>query len=175
MNATIKAKLNDAWDAAGKAFAKEPLIFIDSKGSYWLNSHAKEYISKREIPVDDLMGWLKIGSAHLQNLSYKDTGFQMMHLPGDNVVVILKEKTPDNSGCKARLTSKEREILRYLVEGKSNKEIATAMKIAPGTVNSHLDNIYMKLDCTNRVTACFVALKNGLFLPVSRSAKRSEK
>lgn len=167
MNAEITAKLKDAWETAGKALVEEPLIFIDDKGNYWLNHHAKKFISKREIPVKHLMEWLKIGSSHLQNLSYKDIGFLMMLLPGDNVVVILREKTPNGDNNKVNLTPKEREVLRYLVRGNSNKEIASFMKIRPSTVNAHLDKIYMKLGCTNRVAASFLALKNGLFLPVS--------
>ncbi len=167
MNAEITAKLKDAWKAAGKAFVEEPLIFIDNKGDYWLNRYARDFISRRGVPVKDLMEWLKIGSSHLQNLSYKDIGFLMMHLPGDSVVAILRERAPDEDSKKAKLTSKEREILRYLVKGNSNKEIASFMKISPGTVNAHLDKIYMKLACTNRVAACFLALKNGLFLPES--------
>jgi DNA-binding NarL/FixJ family response regulator len=51
------------------------------------------------------------------------------------------------------------------VKGFSNKKIAGLMKISPGTVNTHLDNIYRKLGCSNRVTACITAVKNGLFLP----------
>jgi DNA-binding NarL/FixJ family response regulator len=167
MTAEVTAKLKDAWESVGKAFAKQPLIFIDDKGKCWLNGHAKEFISKRRIPVRDLLEWLKIGSMHLQNLSYRDVGFLMMNLPGNNVVAILKEKAPNGNNDKTRLTSKEREILRYLVKGYSNKEIASSMKIRPSTVNAHLDKIYLKLGCSNRVAASFLALKNGLFLPES--------
>ncbi len=51
------------------------------------------------------------------------------------------------------------------VRGESNKSIADIMKISPGTVNTHLDNIYSKLGCSNRLSACLIALRNGLFLP----------
>jgi DNA-binding CsgD family transcriptional regulator len=175
MNTAITAKLKDAWNAAGKALVEESLIFIDDKGNYWLNSQAKDFLSKREVPEKDLMEWLRIGSSHLQNLSYKDIGFLMMHLPGDNVVAILREKISTGDNNKASLSPKEREVLRYLVKGYSNKKIALSMKIRPSTVNAHLDKIYIKLGCTNRVAASFLALKNGLFLPVSeRLTKKSE-
>ncbi len=175
MNAAITAKLKDAWEAVGKALAEEPLIFIDDKGNHWLNSRAEDFISNRDIPVKDLLEWLKIGSSHLQNLSFKDIRFLMMHLPGDNVLAVLRKKAPNEDNNKVNLTPKEREILRYLVKGKSNKEIASYMKIRPGTVNAHLDKIYMKLGCTNRLAASFLALKKGLFLPESdRLTKKSE-
>jgi DNA-binding NarL/FixJ family response regulator len=99
----------------------------------------------------------------------------MMHLPGNNVLSILRKKAPDEDNKQVTLTSREREILRHLVKGMSNKEIASLMKISPGTVNAHLDRIYMKLECTNRVAACYLALKNGLFLPEGeRLTKTSE-
>ncbi len=168
MNAAITARLKDAWEAAGRAFVEEPLIFMDRKGNYWLNRHARDFIAKREVAVEDLMEWLKIGSSHLQHFSYRDIGFLMMNLPGDNVVAILREVCPNGGDGKPSLTPKECEIIRYLIRGKSNKEIASSMNIRPSTVNAHLDNIYMKLGCRNRVTASFFALKNGLCLPVSK-------
>ncbi|MDA8240855.1 MAG: LuxR C-terminal-related transcriptional regulator [Nitrospiraceae bacterium] len=175
MNAAITAKLKDAWDAVGKAFVEEPLILIDDKGNYWLNRNAKDFIAKREVAVEDLMEWLRIGSSHLQHLSYKDIGFLMMNLPGDNVVAILRETSPKGDNIKPDLTPKECEIIRCLIKGKSNKEIASSMKIRPSTVNAHLDNIYMKLGCRNRVTASLLALKNGLCLSSSNpSTKKSE-
>ncbi len=175
MNDAITAKLRDAWEEVGKAFVEGPLILIDDKGNYWLNRHAKEFIAEREVAVEDLMEWLRIGSSHLQNLSYKDIGFLMMNLPGNNVVAILRETSPHVDGNKPNLTPKECEIIRCVIKGKSNKEIASSMKIRPSTVNAHLDNIYMKLGCRNRVTASFFAFKNGLCLPPSkRLTKKSE-
>ncbi len=165
MNAVITAKLKNAWDAAGKALVEEPVILMDYKGNYWLNKHARNFIAKREVSVEDLMEWLRIGLSHLQHLSYKDIGFLMMNLPGDNVVAILRETSPKADGTKHNLTPKECDIIRYLIKGKSNKEIASSMKIRPSTVNAHLDNIYMKLGCRNRVTASLLAVKNGLCLP----------
>jgi DNA-binding NarL/FixJ family response regulator len=168
MKAKISVKLKNAWVAAEKALSEGSLIFIDKEGDYWLNDQAKEFLSKKEIEIDDLMEWLKIGSCHLQRLSYKDIGFSMMHLPDGNVVAIIREETPNEARNNVYLTSREREILRFLVKGHSNKEIASSMKISPGTVNAHLDKIYMKLGCSNRVGACLLALKDGLVLPVSK-------
>ncbi len=168
MNTAITARLKDAWDAVGKAFVEEPLILIDDKDNYWLNKHAKDFISKRKVAVDDLMEWLRIGSTHLKHLSYKDIGFLMMNLPGDIVVAILGETSHNGDRTKPNLTPKECEIIRYVIKGKSNREIASSLKIRPSTVNAHLDNIYLKLGCKNRVTASYFALKNGLCLPLGK-------
>ena len=129
------------------------------------NGLADEFISKKGIPIKDFVEWIKLGSSHLQSLSYDDMEIHMMRLPEQNVVAFLKYGQKETVFKKYNLTQKERELLRYLVKGFSNKKIAGLMKISPGTVNTHLDNIYSKLDCSNRLTTCMTVLKNGLFLP----------
>lgn len=148
-----------------KNLEKEAVIFIDVKGAHWVNELADEFISKKGIPKKDFVEWIKIGSSHLQNLNYEDIEIHMMKLPEQDVVVFLKQGKKETVSKRYKITQRERELLRYLVQGFSNKKIAGLMKIAPGTVNTHLDNIYSKLDCSNRLTTCFTALKNGLFLP----------
>jgi DNA-binding CsgD family transcriptional regulator len=49
--------------------------------------------------------------------------------------------------------ARETEILRLVADGKTNREIAAALYISPGTVRKHLDNIYEELDVANRAQA----------------------
>lgn len=79
-----------------------------------------------------------------------------------------------SQGAKSSISLGEREVLRYLVKGTSNKKIAEGMKISHGMVNSHLDNVYSKLGCANRLSACCIALKNGLFIPPLKSFQRKK-
>jgi ATP/maltotriose-dependent transcriptional regulator MalT len=51
------------------------------------------------------------------------------------------------------LTERELEVLRLLVVGLPNKEIAGTLVIAVGTVKAHLKHIYGKLDVHNRTEA----------------------
>lgn len=51
------------------------------------------------------------------------------------------------------LTNKEREILKYLSDPMSNKEIAQAMGLSPETIKSHLQRIYTKLGVGSRAEA----------------------
>ncbi|MCG8332751.1 MAG: LuxR C-terminal-related transcriptional regulator [Chitinophagales bacterium] len=44
------------------------------------------------------------------------------------------------------LSSREKEILKLLVNGNTTKQIATALHISPHTVNAHRKNIMRKLD-----------------------------
>ena len=57
------------------------------------------------------------------------------------------------------LSMREREVLRWLAEGKTNAEIAFLLEISPGTVKKHLENIYAKLGVENRHAAALVAVR----------------
>jgi DNA-binding NarL/FixJ family response regulator len=59
------------------------------------------------------------------------------------------------------LTSREREVLRLLVAGRSNPEIAEALFVSPATVRTHVANIYRKLGVTTRVEAATYAHRHG--------------
>ena len=52
-----------------------------------------------------------------------------------------------------RLTPREAEVLELVACGLTNAAIAERLWIAAGTVKKHLDNIYAKLDVTNRTAA----------------------
>jgi DNA-binding NarL/FixJ family response regulator len=61
-----------------------------------------------------------------------------------------------------RLTQREQEVLGLVAQGKSNKEIASALDIAENTVKNHLKNILEKLHLENRVQAATFALRQRL-------------
>ena len=59
----------------------------------------------------------------------------------------------------AKLTPRERDVIRQLVHGKSNKEIARILSIEDGTVKQHLNSAFTKLGVTNRTQAA-IAIAN---------------
>ena len=61
-----------------------------------------------------------------------------------------------------RLSARERDVLRLVVEGKSNKEIATALKVTERTVKFHMTSIFNKLGAENRAQAASLAHQRGL-------------
>jgi len=61
-----------------------------------------------------------------------------------------------------KLSSREKEILRNVVLGKTNKEIADALFVSELTVKTHRKNIYRKLDISNVSTLIMKVQKMGL-------------
>jgi len=61
-----------------------------------------------------------------------------------------------------QLTKREIQLLRWMVEGYSNKAIAQQLFISENTVKYHIRNILQKLDVQNRTEAVSYALREGL-------------
>ncbi len=71
----------------------------------------------------------------------------------------LKRPGPD---ARDPLSAKEKEVLQLIAEGRSDKEIASHMKISANTVHVHRTNIMHKLDLHKQTDLVRYALKEGL-------------
>jgi DNA-binding CsgD family transcriptional regulator len=60
------------------------------------------------------------------------------------------------------LSERELEVLQLLATGRSNREIATELYVATGTVKAHLNNIFRKLEARSRLEAVTRARDLGL-------------
>jgi len=59
------------------------------------------------------------------------------------------------------LTDRERQIMRLVSEGLSNKEIGRRLNIADGTIKVHLHHIFQKLDIGNRTVLAALAISKN--------------
>jgi DNA-binding CsgD family transcriptional regulator len=64
-------------------------------------------------------------------------------------------------GPLAALTEREREVLRLIAKGKSNRDIGTALFISPKTASVHVSNILGKLGAASRTEAAAIAYREG--------------
>jgi len=62
----------------------------------------------------------------------------------------------------SELTEREREILRLIASGASNKDIALQLFISPNTVKVHLRNIFAKIGAASRTEAAVYAIREGI-------------
>ena len=62
----------------------------------------------------------------------------------------------------SEMSARELEVLRLISQGRSNKEIATELKIVEGTVKAHLTNIFAKLGAADRTQAITMAMRRQI-------------
>ncbi|MBY6675423.1 response regulator transcription factor [Rhodococcus sp. BP-332] len=62
----------------------------------------------------------------------------------------------------SRLTSRERDVLRLLAHGLTNRQIGDQLHLAESSIKTHVASIFLRLDTTNRVQAAIVAHQLGL-------------
>jgi DNA-binding CsgD family transcriptional regulator len=67
--------------------------------------------------------------------------------------LLLADGSPVAVAATALLSARERDVLRLVASGMTNREIGASLFIAPGTVRKHLDNIYAKLGVRSRAQA----------------------
>ena len=68
----------------------------------------------------------------------------------------------DGDYLTAALTDREREVLRLLARGMSNRKIGDELFISPKTASVHVSNIFAKLAVTNRTEAAVIAQREGI-------------
>jgi len=76
--------------------------------------------------------------------------FQDMAMLGDRAETVV-----------APLTQRERQILNYVADGNTNKQIARILKISEQTIKNHVSAILRKLNANDRAHAVVLAIKQG--------------
>jgi NarL family two-component system response regulator LiaR len=61
-----------------------------------------------------------------------------------------------------QLTPREQDVLRLVVEGLANKQIAQRLGIGEKTIKTHVSRVLAKLDVADRTQAAVLAIREGL-------------
>lgn len=72
--------------------------------------------------------------------------------------IVSHERGTNSENGLTTLTERERQIMRLVSEGLSNKEIGRRLNIADGTIKVHLHNIFQKLEISNRTVLAALAI-----------------
>lgn len=119
-----------------------------------LSAGARGYLLK-DSAAADLLGAIQAVSQGKSFFSPK-----VSHILAEDYVRVLKQKGAVDSYD--LLTSREREILQLLAEGKSNKEVASDLNISAYTVETHRSHILQKLNLHNSAEVVLYAVRKGL-------------
>ncbi len=87
-------------------------------------------------------------------------------LPQNAVRAVLDSAGQPRSAMPAYpdgMTNREADVLRHLARGKTNKDIARALNVAPKTVDNHVQNLYRKIGTQTRAAAAMYAFERGIF------------
>jgi two-component system response regulator NreC len=119
-----------------------------------LKAGARGYLLK-DSAAADLIGAIQAISQGKSFFSPK-----VSRILAEDYVRVLKQKGAVDTYD--LLTSREREILQLLAEGKANKEVATALNISPYTVETHRSHILQKLNLHNSAELVLYAVRKGI-------------
>ncbi|MEU1473213.1 response regulator transcription factor [Streptomyces sp. NPDC005761] len=75
--------------------------------------------------------------------------------------LLAQDDPGTGTGRGSTLTEREREVLGLIADGRSNREIARALVLSEKTVKTHVSNILMKLDLSDRTQAALWAVRHG--------------
>lgn len=83
-------------------------------------------------------------------------------LAPEAVEVLIHSSQESESKLGNDLTEREREVLKLMVDGMNNQQIALKLYVSPSTAKSHVSSILAKLEVSTRTEAVSYALKNKL-------------
>jgi DNA-binding NarL/FixJ family response regulator len=97
-------------------------------------------------------------AALVEHKPYFDSGVSNLMLD----TFLNPEKALAEAGCSGRLTPREREIVQQIAEGRTSKEIATALSLSVKTVEAHRANVMNKLDLHSASQLVLYAVRNRI-------------
>ncbi|MBE7706689.1 MAG: response regulator transcription factor [Cyanobacteria bacterium SIG30] len=124
-----------------------------------IKAGANAYVLK-DIPDNDLIFIIQNVAKGAFYLDY-----QVADIIKKNSDFILPQKKMTRAGFKAQhanLTEREYEVLKLIVDGKSNQQIADILSISEHTSKAHVCNIIQKLVVDDRTQAAVKAIKEGI-------------
>src|SRR6266403_1923642 len=98
----------------------------------------------------------------VQSLRQVADGQRLLPLPSAQAVSREQRNIAVSDNALTVLTDRERQIMRLVSEGLSNKEIGRRLNIADGTIKQHLHHIYQKLEISNRTVLAALAISQKI-------------
>jgi len=168
MNSRLAQSARKALDVSGA-----PLLAADMRGTIlWMTPEGEKLFASAEDPE-----WrVNIAPTLTRILEEKQSKVQLQQ-PADTQIyasfigearageylIRLREGHASSEDEVLRkhfqLTGREAEVLLWIAQGKSNRDVAEILECSPRTVNKHLEQIFHKLSVENRTAAAMLALR----------------
>jgi len=151
------------------------IILLDLQMEHWtlndvesLASVAKIVVLTASERIEDALGAIRLGARAVVQKRYAiETLVGAIRSVAEGFVWMPPELQAELTAQWAapgvkKLTARENEIARYVAMGWRNLEVAKKLAISEGTVKTHLNNIFHKLQLRDRVELALYALRVGL-------------
>jgi DNA-binding NarL/FixJ family response regulator len=171
-NARLSSTANKALDTTG-----QHLFTVNTRAQIvWATPQTKKLFQQAKVNEH----WLqtRFSEQVAEWLCHKPESEQTLHLKGaslklkirlveylDNQHVLMKlfDSMAPSGAQKLRqglpLTIRESEVLYWIGNGKSNSEIGQILSVSPRTINKHLEQVFRKLEVSNRTSAAAIAIR----------------
>ncbi|ASK33069.1 DNA-binding response regulator (plasmid) [Alcanivorax sp. N3-2A] len=119
-----------------------------------LAGHIRHWLRHRPATGDRLAVDLPPSALRLRYLGEDNPGehlFRLLLEDGDGEASLLRTQL--------RLTERETQVLLWISQGKTNREIGQILDLSPRTINKHLEQVFRKLGVENRTAAAAMALR----------------
>lgn len=137
--------------AAGQGTAV--VLFADPVGLRELQRSVADgacIVLTKDVKLDTLV-------ATLRQLGQRQPAASRPETPG----YVVEEARAGEEKSLKQLTGRERQIMRLVSEGLSNKEIGRCLNLSDGTIKVHLHHIFQKLDISNRTVLAALAISQN--------------
>lgn len=169
----LNSKMVRSARAALDSFGRSVLAFQESGKVIWGSPRALELLSDSALTSEStppgqspLARWLQQAMARpvSQAPVFEGQGLRLTYIgrSSSDELLVRMSVPADNSAheqlAKAlHLTQREGEVLLWLSQGKTNRDIAEILSLSARTVNKHLEQIFQKLGVDNRTSAAVLA------------------
>lgn len=79
-----------------------------------------------------------------------------------SAIILALMNTPRQETATSNLSKREEDVLRLLIEGLTNKQIASKLNLKLSTVKQYLSKVFSKLGVQSRTEAATIAIKDGI-------------
>ena len=114
---------------------------------------------------EDIYRALKAGAKAylLKGMSTEEliAAIRAVHAGRSHIPPVIAERLAERMGAE-ELTPRELDVLKEIVHGKSNKEIAAELEISEATVKTHINSLLAKLGVVDRTQAATAAIRRGI-------------